>query len=97
MFQGGAIKNYQGASSSTKMAARQHCLYRRLQTILQMVAEILVLVHISLDNNVTEDRLTEWYVTHAHFLLGTIIYKVTRMEYEVPVPPINEISTLLLS
>jgi hypothetical protein len=76
MFRDGAMKNYQAASSSTKMAARLHCLYRRLQKILQIITEILVLVHISLDN-VTEDRVTEWHVTHAHFPLGTIMYKVT--------------------
>ena len=61
------------SNSSTKMAACLHCLYSRLQTILQMITEILVPVHISLDNNVIEDRVTEWHVTQAHFLLGTII------------------------
>jgi len=83
------MKNYQGASSSAKMAARLYCLYRRLQTILQMITEILVLVHISLDNNVTEDRVTEWHVTHAHFPLGTIMYRFRRMEYDFLVPPFN--------
>lgn len=75
------------------MAARLHCLYCRLQTILQMITEILVLVHISLDNNVTEDRVTEWHVTHAHFSLGTIVYyKVTRMEYDFLVPRLKKLA-----
>ena len=55
------------------MVACLHRLYRRLQSFVQMVTEILVPVQISLDNNVIEDRVTEWRVTQAHFLLGTNI------------------------
>jgi len=38
-----------------------------------MITEILVPVDISLDNNATENRVTEWHVTETHSLLGTII------------------------
>jgi hypothetical protein len=38
-----------------------------------MITKILVPVDISLDINATEDRVTEWHVTEARFLLDTII------------------------
>ena len=56
------MENYQTASSSTEMAAYLYRPYIQLQTILQMITEILVLVHISFYNNVIEDRVTEWHI-----------------------------------